>query len=252
MYRFAFIFLLFLLFSLFGYLVEMIFVMIKSRRLSNRGFLCGPVIPIYGIGGVLMIGLTYFKHNPFIVFFLGMTVATILEYITGFFLEKIFHNKWWDYSKEKCNLHGYICLGNSILFGLGSLLIVYIAYPVMHDFLRQLRPEIIIGMAFVFFVIYLADSIYSIVVAYNLRNRIIIVEELKKDKLSKIPFIFEKKLKESVKTFKRFPTRLLKAFPYLTNAFESEFTIMKEIQDKKIKKPTEKKKKQSKKNKKKK
>ena len=251
MYQVAFNFLFFLIICIFGYLAETLWVLLKNKKLTNRGFLCGPYIPIYGFGGILMFHfLTPLKNNFILVFILGMVVATVLEYIAAYVLEKIFRNKWWDYSKEKFNLHGRICLLNSVAFGIGALLIVYLAGPIITDFLNQLKPNILILIGTISFVIFFLDSIYSIIVAYNLRHRLIIVEQLKAEKLAKIPLIFEQKLRKQMAKFKRFPNRLVKAFPYLFNSNETEFKIMKDVQEKiKInKKQTKKNKKTNKKN----
>jgi len=102
MYEISKVFLVFLLYCLFGYIAEMTMCIIVDHKITNRGFLCGPVIPIYGVGSVfLTLILEPFKHNPFIIFFFGIIITTVIEYITSYLLEKIFHNRWWDYSNNK-------------------------------------------------------------------------------------------------------------------------------------------------------
>ena len=106
MHNLLFLFMKFILLSVVGYIAETIFCFIQDKKFVNRGFLCGPIIPIYGIG-CLFLGyfLSSFKDNFLIVVLLGMFITSLLEYVTSYLLEKIFHNKWWDYSNQKFNLN---------------------------------------------------------------------------------------------------------------------------------------------------
>ena len=233
MYQICLLFMKFLLFSMIGYVVEMIMCAIVDKKIANRGFFCGPIIPIYGVGSLLLVWiLEPFRENIFLVILLSMFITTTIEYFTGYALEKIFHNKWWDYSKEKFNLHGRICLKNTILFGIGGPIILYILNPYMNDFLIQFKNSTLIGVTIFLFIIFLLDVTYSCIVAYNLRHRLIVVEDLKNEKLSKIPGMLERMLTSRVKGMKKFPKRLLKAFPTLWKSHPKEFEIMKKIEEK--------------------
>ena len=96
-----------------GYIFETTMCAIIDRKWTNRGFLCGPIIPIYGVGSIILVFLLNdFKNNIFLLVLFGIVITSTIEYLTGFALEKIFHNKWWDYSGEKYNLNGYVCLKN--------------------------------------------------------------------------------------------------------------------------------------------
>lgn len=239
------LFMKFILFSLFGYIAEMTMCFIMNHKITNRGFLCGPIIPIYGVGSIfLVIFLNQFKMNPFLIFFLGMLITTTLEYLTSYLLEKIFHNRWWDYSKNKFNINGRICLLNTSLFGIGSLAIIYFLNPLFDDFLNQMNQTALIIIAITCFILFILDVIYSFIVAYQLRNQIIIFSELKNEKLAKIPGMLERLLKKRFKVKSFYPKRLLKAFPYLKKNNEKEFEIVKKLQI--LKKKKRKKKKQSK------
>lgn len=244
MYQISLLFMKFILFSVIGYVAEMIFCAIIDKRITNRGFFCGPIIPIYGVGSLALIWiLKPFMHNVFLVILLGMVVTGAIEYITSYVLEKIFHNKWWDYSEEKFNINGRICLKNLICFGLGSPIILYILNPYITDFLLQVKDKVLMGTAIVLFIIFVLDVVYSCLVAYNLRNRIIIVEDLKNEKLARIPGMLERMLSKRVKGIRRYPKRLLKAFPTLWKTNEKEFEIMKKIDQKSRTKAKKKKKK---------
>ena len=230
MYSITLIFMKFILFSMIGYVVEMITCAIIEHRWTNRGFLCGPMIPIYGIGSLLLVWLLKpVKDHLFLVVLLGMLLTTSIEYITGYVLEKIFHNKWWDYSREKFNLHGYVCLKNAILFAIGSPIIIYIVDPYITSFLLQIIDSYVYVIGLILFILFLFDVVYSVLVAYNLRNRLIVVENLKNEKLARIPGMLEAILKKRIKHIRKYPKRLLKAFPNIVTSKEKEFDLMKKI-----------------------
>ena len=96
------LFIFFIVYSFIGYIAEVIFVSLSQRKLVNRGFLCGPICPIYGLGAIAMIVLLRrYVHDYVALFVFGALIASTLEYFISFALEKIFHNKWWDYSNKK-------------------------------------------------------------------------------------------------------------------------------------------------------
>ncbi len=240
--NFPYLFLVFMLYSFLGYLCEIVCSSIKQKKLVNRGFLCGPYCPIYGVGSLFILFLLLrFKEDPVLVYILGAIITSALEYVTSFILEKIFHNKWWDYSDEKFNINGRIFLFNTLLFGLGSLVIIYTGNDIITKILSLFSPLAIKITAYSLLAIFILDIIYSCLIAYNLRNRIIICEELKSEKLAKLPGMLEKIIKEKVEKFKAYPKRLLEAFPNLMNANQKEFAIMKMIRDKKKQTKTKKK-----------
>lgn len=235
-WNFTYIFMVFIIYSFIGYICEIIFSSLYQKKLVNRGFLCGPYCPIYGFGSLfILFSVLRFKDDPVIVFILGAIITSCLEYFTSFVLEKIFHNKWWDYSSMKANINGRVCLQNTLLFGFGTLLIVYLSQPFVTKLLDSLSPLTMNILTYTLLGIFLIDCIYSFIIAYNLRNRIIICEELKKEKLAKLPGMLEKIMREKVEKFKTYPKRLLEAFPNLKDKNAKEFAIMKNIRDKKKK-----------------
>ena len=105
----------FIIYAFIGWCTEVSYAALDRGIFVNRGFLNGPYCPIYGCGVVIVVAaLTPLKDNLLILFAGSFLLTSILEYITGFILEKVFHNKWWDYSNKPFNLHGYICLKFSI------------------------------------------------------------------------------------------------------------------------------------------
>lgn len=233
----SYLFIVFLIYSFIGYICEIIFSSIAQKKLVNRGFLCGPYCPIYGVGSLfILFTLLRFENDPVIVFILGAIITSALEYFTSFILEKIFHNKWWDYSMYKCNINGRVCLQNTLLFGLGSLVVIYMGDPLINGLLAKLSMKVINIIAICTAVIFVTDCVYSFIIAYDLRNRIIVCEELKNQKIAKIPGMLEQLIKERFKNIKTYPKRLLEAFPNLKMSNYKEFELMKKIRDKNKKK----------------
>lgn len=121
---------LFFIFAVLGWIMEVTLKFIQYHRFINRGFLIGPYCPIYG-WGVVIISFTMgnFNHSLLTTFIAGALICGTLEYFTSFYLEKLFHARWWDYSTKPFNLHGRIWLGNVLLFGLAATLIVKFVNP---------------------------------------------------------------------------------------------------------------------------
>ena len=120
----------FFVYAFLGWCTEVSFAALTSGRFVNRGFLNGPVCPIYGVGVVIVLFfLEPLRKNTVLLFVGSVLLTSLLEWLTGFVLEKIFHQRWWDYSNEPFNLGGYICLRFSIAWGLACLIVVDIIHP---------------------------------------------------------------------------------------------------------------------------
>lgn len=146
-----------------GWVMESIFHTVWERKLVNRGFLNGPYVPIYGFGALLVLNvLEPFQSHWYIVFPVSIILATTLEYVTGWAMEKLFHNRWWDYSMFPFNLHGRICLVFSLGWGVLCLILVYIVSPfVNHMILLPPRP-VSVTIAIVLFLTMLTDLVFTI------------------------------------------------------------------------------------------
>lgn len=122
----------FMVYSFLGWCVEVIYATIKSGKFLNRGFLNGPLCPIYGFGVVIILEfLGDYKNNIFQLFLYSTILVSALEYLVGFLLEKLFHHKWWDYSRMKFNINGYISLAFSILWGVACVLVIRYIHPII-------------------------------------------------------------------------------------------------------------------------
>lgn len=144
-------FLLLMIYSAAGWVGEMFYCSVgKGHICEKRGFLNGFICPIYGHGALLVL---YVLHgglkNPLLTFLAGMALTSALEYFTSWFMEAVFHMRWWDYSRKKIQLNGRICLQNSLLFGLACVLLCHVVNPpvmawLSHrlDDLQKVRQEI--------------------------------------------------------------------------------------------------------------
>jgi uncharacterized membrane protein len=129
----------FFIFSFAGWVWETLFDTIKHGKWDNRGFLFGPVCPIYGVSamiGVLLYWLALkagYQPHPVVIFAVSFVGSAIIEYVTSWGLEKLFHARWWDYSRMPLNINGRICVPASALFGFAGLAIAYWVYPAVMD-----------------------------------------------------------------------------------------------------------------------
>lgn len=230
MYNIAYIFLQFIIYSFFGYVSEVIYCSIGEKRFVNRGFLFGPLCPIYGFGAILTIySLRNFVDDPIIIFVLGMLITSILEYYTSYIFEKIFHNKWWDYSYRKDSINGRICLQNSILFGLGTLIVIYLINPFVENFMNMMSVKYLIIISILIFIILIFDFVWSVMIAYNLKSRLIVAEELKNAKLKLIPNLFANKHQKELSRIKFKSNRLLKNYPNMAKNLRKELNDIKKM-----------------------
>lgn len=128
------IILFFFFYSFLGWLWETIYCSLKAKKFQYRGFLVGPYCPIYGTGVlVLLFFLIPLKDNIPVLFAVAFLVMSAIEYIVSYILEKLFHTRWWDYSKEKFNINGRVALKPSLFWATMSVLIVYVIHPPVHD-----------------------------------------------------------------------------------------------------------------------
>lgn len=123
----------FIVYAFIGWCTEVSYATLDTGKFVNRGFLNGPYCPIYGCGVVIVVAiLTPLKESFFLLFIGSVVLTTVLEYVTGFLLEKVFHNKWWDYSDKPFNVKGYICLKFSIYWGLACTFIMDVLHPIIY------------------------------------------------------------------------------------------------------------------------
>ncbi|MGL4876332.1 MAG: putative ABC transporter permease [Clostridium sp.] len=161
----------FTIYSFIGWIVECVYCAIIDKTWVNRGFLNGPVCPVYGVGSICVVwGLSSYKNNIIMLFLIAVIVTTIVEYITAVILEKMFNLKWWDYSTYKFNYKGRICLLNSVLFGLGSVVLVKFIQPFIQEFVYVAKIEYGFYLALVLSLILIVDFIITLLSLINMKN----------------------------------------------------------------------------------
>lgn len=256
----------FFIYSFLGWCCESVYCSIGNKKVVNRGFLNGPLCPIYGLGALIVIFiLKDYKGNLALMFTIGLIMTSILEYITGVLLEFLFKSTWWDYSNRIFNINGRVCLRNSILFGIMSVILIEYVHPSVIIVLDKFSINFVYILA-IMLSVYLIVDIYITVNAlnklhYKLDRLEEVLEELKNISihvkiekfteenllkvLNNIRIRDEKiKLKSNeiytkiinVKKKSKVQRRLLKAFPNMNDKNRNEgLKYLKEILKEKVK-----------------
>lgn len=165
----------FFVYSFLGYIIEIIYCSIVEKKLVSRGFLFGPILPVYGVGMLSVIIATIpVKHDLILTFIVSMVVCSVTEYFTSWILEKVYGIKWWDYSNDtKFNIQGRICLHSSLMFGIGGCLVV-----------KQIQPKVArlvfllgkyrIAVAIILLALLLIDTLASGFIVSKIKSSVIL------------------------------------------------------------------------------
>lgn len=171
LHTYGYIFVWFIIYSFFGWVYESLWASFNEKQWVNRGFLSGPVIPIYGAGAVLFVLLLENIENPVVIFLLGMVIASILEYFTSWAMEKLFHARWWDYHHYPFNLNGRICLYGALLFGFFAVLINKVIQPYVEKFVSSFSDYQLYILSVILMILFLTDTILTIRKVLHLKER---------------------------------------------------------------------------------
>lgn len=163
MFSFSEIALLFFIYSFLGWCVEVAFVAVTAGKVTNRGFLNGPVCPIYGCGMIgVLLALLPVEKNIWLLFLGGMVICSAVELFGGWILDKIFHMRWWDYSDEKFNIGGYVCLAFSFMWGMAVVFAVkFVHHPIM-AVVKKIPFQIQVIIVVVCGVVFVVDMIVTL------------------------------------------------------------------------------------------
>lgn len=164
---------LFLIYSFLGWCTEVGFAALSKGEVVNRGFLNGPVCPIYGVGmiGVLLL-LTPLSDHVFLLFLGGMVLCTLVELIGGWILKQVFDTRWWDYTDEPFNLGGYICLRFSILWGLAVTFVVKLVHPALLGLVNMTPHMLGVVLECLLYGLFLTDLVMTLVTIIGIKRRI--------------------------------------------------------------------------------
>lgn len=184
----------FFFYSAVGWAFESTYCSIGERKLINRGFLTGPMCPIYGTGTLVMEVLLYnpFKDNPIAVFLLGMVFCDIVEYLTSFIMEKLFNARWWDYKDELLNIKGRICLKHTIIWGMASLAFVKLVHPRIEVIFSRFSEKGIRIAVIAVLSVFIVDVIFAVIKATDFRRLISKFRELKETAGEALSIVDEK------------------------------------------------------------
>ena len=207
MEKFVLYFILFIIYSFIGWIIDCSYEFFRQKKLINRGFLIGPICPVYGAGSLLIILLlSKYQSHPIALFILTCVLCATVEYFTSLIMELIFKNRWWDYSDYKFNLNGRICLETTIPFGIGGICIIYISQPILLFLLSKIPYIILLIIAIWLLVIMFIDVCISFDIILNFKK---ISKNIKTDSTEQIT----KKVKEILSKKNFLSRRLVKAFP---------------------------------------
>lgn len=223
--------------SVFGWFLEVVVRTLETGGFENRGFLNGPFCPIYGFGVIMITHLLApLKDNFLILYILSSLICTTFELSIGLLMEKLFHAKWWDYSEEKFNYKGFICLRIALLWGVGSVLVICVVQPLIEktvSYIPYTFGNIFAGVIFFLIVIDIIATLSDIrnfnnklkqidYIATLLHDKSIALGENISDEVLNLNAKYEK-LSEQIKS-----SRLVKAFPTMKpSQYSKTFKIIK-------------------------
>lgn len=170
----------FIILSFVGYIYECIAMVIWTGKWDNRGFLYGPVIPIYGFGaltGTILFNNYLVSSSPLQVFLISVFASALLEYVVHYTLEKLFNAYWWDYSKSPLNINGRICLPASLGFGIAGLIIIYVINPFLLPIINNINDNVADIISLLLCVIFTADFTLTISVLSSFQERVMMADD---------------------------------------------------------------------------
>lgn len=165
-----------------GWCFESAYVSLKSRKAVNRGFMRGPFLPLYGSGAIMMLVVSMpFQDNVLLTYLAGVVGATALEYVTGVTMEALFKVRYWDYSNQRFNFQGHICLSSSIAWGFLTILMTRVVHRPVEQFVLSIPGSILapVTMALTFYIV--VDFTLSFKAAMELRDLLAKMQKLKEE-----------------------------------------------------------------------
>lgn len=172
----------FYIYSFIGWCIESTIVSVSRRKLTNRGFMTGPMLPLYGTGAlVILLSTIWVKDNYFYVYIFGAIGATALELVTGYVMEQLFNIRYWDYTGKKFNFRGYICLKSSLFWGVLSVLVVCVIHKPVSAFVTGMELDAFRIVISVITVIALIDFVHAFKNAYDFKKLLSYETKIRKE-----------------------------------------------------------------------
>lgn len=195
---------LFIIYAFLGWCVEVAYQAVIKGEFVNRGFLNGPWCPIYGFGMLLVIGFLYPLRKNGLILFAGTVIfATVLEFVTGFILEKVFHSRWWDYSDMPYNIKGYVCLSFSLIWGFAGSFVVALVHPAVYG-LVELVPRLPgTVLLVIILIVFAVDCVVTVQTILKFNRKLRAIEEFSQG-LRKVSDEIGENIFENVEAFSEF------------------------------------------------
>lgn len=170
---------LFFIYAFLGWCIEVIYAGVNQKIFVNRGFLNGALCPIYGFGVLtVLFFLLPLRENLLLLYVGSVLLTSLLELVTGFLMEKLFHHRWWDYSDDPFNIGGYVCLKFSLLWGLACVMIVYVVHPLIMNLLAFVPDKISTPFLLVCSGAFIADIVVTVARVAKLNQRLQQIDEV--------------------------------------------------------------------------
>lgn len=230
MYNLMYLFLIFFIYSVIGFIIEITSCFIFTKKFTmSRGYLLGPYIPVFGFGALLMVSfLGKYRDDVITLFVLSAVLCSVVEYFVSLLMEIVFKLRWWDYSKDKFNINGRICLRNGLLFGIGGVLIVRYFHPILMNSLNYFSETTIIIIGWILASIMIIDTIISTFTISKLK--IDTTKYLNQD----ATYVVKEQVAASLSKYNIFYKRILKAYPHIN--FNANIIKLKEFMDEQMSK----------------
>ena len=169
----------FLIYSCLGWCLEVVYAAVTTGKLVNRGFLNGPVCPIYGFGMVIVLyALTPLVDNTLLLYLGGVILPSVLELVGGWALYKLYRTRWWDYSDYPFNIGGYICLEFCLLWGVGTLVVMHIVHPIIAGLVAMVPTLVGVILMCILYAVYATDVVATAIAASTLADTLDTMEKL--------------------------------------------------------------------------
>ncbi len=232
----------FLYWASFGWILEVVIRTLETGEFEDRGFLNSPICPIYGFGVLIVYTTLSPLKSVFVTFILSVILCSVIELSVGLLLQRLFHAKWWDYSHEKFNYKGYICLKVSLLWGVGCLLVVKTIHPIiikLVDYIPYNVGNIILSVVILVLII---DTSCSVSEVLNFNNKLKQMEKISRklnDSSIKIGGNISGEVQEIKQKYDKLleqakETRFIKSFPDMTSIkYNNALKVIKEKLNKK-------------------
>lgn len=168
-----------IIYSFAGWVLESVCKTIEQRKFVNSGFLNGPFCPIYGFGAIIMLlCLNFLKENTILLFTAAFFILSVWEYLVGVLLEKVFKTKYWDYSHLKFNIHGRVCLKNSLFWGALGVLFIRYMHPAIENYVKILPIDLLLYIDIIIGIAIIVDLVVSIIAITNFETMVKKINEL--------------------------------------------------------------------------